>query len=320
MKKRAIKIINIILPLLLGVFFIYYAYQQFTTEQLNDIFVHFKAANYSFIVVASFFSLLSLWARAKRWNYALKYLGYQPSTVTNFLAICIGYLLNLTIPKSGEFSRALVVQKYKEVPFDKGFGTIVSERVIDLCCLLGCVLLALMLQYATLKDFLMKYVSWQQLTVLFFGGCFLLLLFFLIYKYSSWSFLLKLRRKVSGFIQGVASIFQMPYRLAFLFYTFLIWGGYIATFYFGMFAVEETSDLPFSIVMAAFVAGSFAVSFTNGGVGAFPLIIAELLSLFGISTVAGTAFGWILWGTQTSIVIILGALSFFVLPLLYKRN
>ena len=311
---------NIILPLLLGVFFIYYAYQQFTTEQLQEVFQHFKTAKYSFILLASFFSLLSLWARAKRWNYALQYMGYQSNTTVNFLAICIGYLLNLTIPKSGEFSRALVLQKYKKIPFDKGFGTIVSERVVDLFCLLTSVLIALVLQYNTLQDFLGNYVSGVQMLFFFLIACILLLGLTLFYRYSKGGFMLKVRAKLSGLIQGAMSIFKMPNRGAFLFYTAIIWIGYIATFYVGMFAVSETSNLPFSVVMAAFVAGSFAVSFTNGGVGAFPLVIAELLSLFSVSTIAGTAFGWILWGTQTSIVLILGGLSFFVLPLWYKKS
>ncbi|WP_233266254.1 hypothetical protein [Myroides fluvii] len=85
-------------------------------------------------------------------------------------------------------------------------------------------------------------------------------------------------------------------------------------------ALAETSVLTFPMIMSAFVAGSFAVSFTNGGFGAFPLLLAELLVLYHISTVAGTAFGWMLWTTQTAIVVVLGALSFFLLPLYHTKR
>lgn len=236
------------------------------------------------------------------------------------MAISIGYLLNLTVPRSGEVSRAIVLQKYEKVPFDKGFGSIVSERIIDLICLLLCVFLALILQYEVLKDFLLAKVPVEKLSILAIIAFVGLLATIALFYYSKWKVILFIKNKIKGLTEGVSSIFKMPYKVGFLFHTFLIWFGYIATFYFGTHALEATSSLSIPIVMSAFVAGSFAVSFTNGGFGAFPLIIAELLSIYSISAVAGTAFGWILWTTQTAIVVILGALSFLILPLYYNQK
>lgn len=316
MKQKIRKIFNIGLPLLLGVFLIYYAYQKFTPRQIDEIRQQFKNADYTYIYVASFFSVLSLWARAYRWKYALRFMGYKSDTTTNFMALSIGYLMNLTVPRSGEISRAVVLQRYKKIPFDKTLGTIISERVIDLLCLLGCVVTALVLQYDILKEFLLDYVPVGKLVWL---GVILILaasIFILIFKFFRWKAVLYVKNKIKGLAEGVQSIFQMPYKLPFLFFTILIWGGYIATFYFGTFALSTTSDLSFPIVMSAFVAGSFAISFTNGGIGAFPLIVSELLLFYGISAVSGTAFGWILWATQTAIIIVFGALSFLFLPLI----
>lgn len=299
---------------------VYFAFAKFTQEQLQEIVLHFKGADYSYVLFASVFSVLSLWARAYRWKYALNYMGYSSSTWTNFMAINIGYLLNLTVPRSGEVSRALVLQKYEQIPFDKSFGSIVSERVIDLICLLLCVFTALILQYDVLKGFLLDYVPVEQLAwlgLLFFCG---LVAVVLLFVYVTWKPITFVKRKLKGLVEGVNSIFKMPAKLEFLFFTALIWFGYIATFYFGTLALQETSILTFPMIMSAFVAGSFAVSFTNGGFGAFPLIVAELLVLYHISTVAGTAFGWILWTTQTAIVVLLGGLSFFLLPLYYTRK
>lgn len=320
MKKNISKLLNILLPLLLGVFLVYYAYNQFTEDQIEEMKSQFRDANYNYIIISSFFSILSLWARAYRWKYALRYMGYPVSTFTNFMAISIGYLLNLTVPRSGEVSRAIVLQKYEKVPFDKGFGSIVSERIIDLICLLLCVFLALILQYEVLKDFLLAKVPVEKLSMLAIIAFVGLLATIALFYYSKWKVILFIKNKIKGLTEGVSSIFKMPYKVGFLFHTFLIWFGYIATFYFGTHAIEATSTLSIPIVMSAFVAGSFAVSFTNGGFGAFPLIIAELLSIYSISAVAGTAFGWILWTTQTAIVVILGALSFLILPLYYNQK
>lgn len=320
MKQKISKIFNIGLPLLLGVFLIYYAYQQFTPQQIHEIGVQFKNADYKYIYLASFFSVLSLWARAYRWKYALRFMGYDSGTFTNFMALSVGYLMNLTLPRSGEISRALVLQKYKKVPFDKTFGTIISERIIDLFCLLLCVFTALILQYDILKEFLLNYVPVKKLFGLGVFFVLAIIAFTLIFKFSRWKAVVYVKNKIKGLAEGVQSIFRMPYRSGFLFFTLLIWGGYIATFYFGTFALAETSALTFPVVMSAFVAGSFAISFTNGGIGAFPLIISELLLFYGVSTVSGTAFGWILWTTQTAIIVILGVLSLLFLPLISSKS
>ena len=47
----------------------------------------------------------------------------------------IGYIANMVVPRMGEASRAAVLKGTDGVPFDKGFGTIVAERVIDVLCL-----------------------------------------------------------------------------------------------------------------------------------------------------------------------------------------
>jgi hypothetical protein len=51
------------------------------------------------------------------------------------LIIMMAYLTNLGIPRSGELLRATTLKTYQGVPFQKGFGTIVTERIIDLLML-----------------------------------------------------------------------------------------------------------------------------------------------------------------------------------------
>ena len=308
------------LPLILGVFLIYYSYHQFTQEQLAAIVKHYKNANYKFILVSSFFSLLSIWARAYRWKYSLNYMGYQSNTLINFMSINAGYLLNLTIPKSGEVTRAIILQNYQKIPFDKSFGSIVSERIVDLICLMLCVFSALALQYDLLKQFLLDRIPVEKLLVLTSMLSIVFILLALIFIYTKWKPILIIKQKLKGLVEGIISLYKMPNKKAFLFFTFIIWGGYITTFYFGTLAIKETDSLTFPMLMSAFIAGSFAVSFTNGGFGAFPLIIAELLVLYNINLVAGTAFGWILWSTQTAIIVILGALSFLAFPIFFKQK
>ncbi|WP_233266256.1 lysylphosphatidylglycerol synthase transmembrane domain-containing protein [Myroides fluvii] len=230
MKTTVNKIISILLPLALGVFLVYYAFNQFTKEQIEEMVMHFKDADYRYIIIASIFSVISLWARAYRWKYALNFMGYSPSIATNFMAINIGYLMNLTVPRSGEVSRALVLQKYQQIPFDKSFGSIVSERVVDLICLLLCVFTALILQYDVLENFLLRYVPVNQLAWLGLLAVVGLVGVVLIFMYVTWKPIAFVKRKLKGLVEGVNSIFKMPAKLEFLFFTLVIWGGILLRF------------------------------------------------------------------------------------------
>jgi len=320
LKEKFKKIISIVLPLLLGVFLVYYAYNKFTPEQLEEMKGYFKNANYNYILISTFFSLVSLIARGYRWRYSLEHMGYFSAFKTNLSAVCIGYLMNLTIPRSGEVSRALIVKKYNAVPFDKAFGSIIAERVIDLVILLSLMLTALLLQFDNLKTFLIQKIPIQKLTVIGISGVTILIVITLLFLYSKWKPILIIKEKVSGLIEGVLSVFQMPNKWAFLFYTAVIWIGYVLTFYFAIFAIKETSAISFGVVVTAFVVGSLAISFTNGGFGAFPLLISEILLLYSVPETAGTTFGWILWASQTSLIIIMRLFAFLLLPLLHRNK
>ena len=155
LNKKISRILSIILPLLLGVFLIIYYYDQFTPAQLEP---KLKAIlKMPITLIFTFRFLLRLTghiARAYRWKYTLDHIGYQSPFRKKFIAVCIAYLMNITVPRSGEVSRALVLKKYSGVPFDKGLGTIISERVVDLFLLLFCVAGTIILQFNTLKDYL----------------------------------------------------------------------------------------------------------------------------------------------------------------------
>ena len=74
-------------------------------------------------------------------------LGYKPRFINSTLAVLIAYIANLGIPRSGEILRATTLSSYEKIPFEKTFGTIIAERLVDLIILLGFILIALTLQF-----------------------------------------------------------------------------------------------------------------------------------------------------------------------------
>ena len=121
-----------LIPLLIGIGIIYYQYTTLTAEEIDKIKISFEKANYYYILFSLIIACVGYWSRAYRWKFALNHLGYETKFSNNFFTVCVSYLVNLTVPRSGEISRAALLKKYEDVPFDKAFGTIVAERIVDL--------------------------------------------------------------------------------------------------------------------------------------------------------------------------------------------
>lgn len=281
---------------------------------------YFINADYYFVFASFVLAFLGYILRAYRWKYTLEYVGYPSDFKFNLTAVSIGYFLNLTIPRSGEISRAALLTKYKNVPFDKGFGTIIAERIVDFIILLLFILTAIILEFSTLKNFLLEYIPIQKLIVLAVIGILFGILGIYLMIYSKLKIVLKIKDKISGLTEGVLSVFKMPKKWIFLTYTLLIWLTYVLMFYSVIFALEETRIITFSAVIVAFVIGSLTIAFTNGGFGFFPVLIAKILFLYHIPIEAGNAFGWIVWTSQLIITILLGGLAFLILPTFTKKE
>jgi uncharacterized membrane protein YbhN (UPF0104 family) len=145
------------------------------------------------------------------------------------------------------------------------------------------------------------------------------LFFFKIIKRSTSKFALKIKGFIIGVIDGALSIFKMKKKWAFIFHTLFIWTMYVLMFYVTSFAIEETSYVPFAAILVGFISASFSIAATNGGIGSFPLAVFAAFSLFGIAKDPSYAFGWIMWATQTLMIIIFGGISLLYIPI-YNRK
>lgn len=320
MKQKIGKWLSILLPILLGLALVIYTYNKFTPQQIEEIKLQFKNADYFYIYISLLISAVALWSRGYRWKYTLEHLGYKPKISTNVMAVCIGYFINMSIPRSGEVSRALILKKYEDVPFDKAFGTIIAERVVDTFFLLSFIGLAFFLEFDVLKAFVLDKIPFQKLMFIIGIGVTLLISVILMFRYSKFKLIQTIKQKISGLLDGVFSIWQMEKKWAFLFHSLLIWASYFFMFYITIFALPETSDLTLSTVVISFIVGGLAITLTNSGFGAYPFLMAEILLLYNVPETAGTAFGWLVWTSQTLMVVLLGTLSFLLLPILNKNK
>ena len=320
MKKQLSKWLSILLPIALGVYLTIYTYHKFSPQQLLEIKGYFQEADYKYIVLALLIAIIGNMSRAFRWKYSLDHLGYPTTFATNYMAINICYLLNLTVPKSGEISRAVILKKYNNIPFDKGFGTIVAERIVDLMVLLVFIFTAFILQFSVVKSFILDKIpvekAWIAGLIVTVGGLAIVALF----RFSKSKWIEKIKLKLAGLREGISTLLYMKNKGWYALHTLFIWSSYVLMFYVTLFALPQTSSITFGAVVTAFVVGSIAIAFTNSGFGSYPFMIAKILALYGISETAGSAFGWIVWSSQMFLVVLLGLLSFLFLPLVNRSR
>lgn len=316
MNSRTKKIIKIIIPLLFGGGLIWYL---FTIIPPKTLLEYFKNANYWWISLGLFFGILSHLSRAYRWKFMLEPMGYTPRFINSALAVLIGYFVNLAIPRAGEVSRASVMANYENIPFEKGFGTIVAERIADLIMMFLIIGVTLLIQF----DFILQLVKEKLdpvkiiigLAVCLIGG-------FFFYKYvrkSTKGLGLKIKNFIKSLVEGVTSIFRMKNKWAFIFHTVFIWAMYVLMFWATIPAIEGL-QVPFGGILVGFIAGGFSIAATNGGIGLYPLAVAGAFTLFGVPEEPSTAFGSVMWAAQTAMVILFGGLSFLLLPICNKAK
>lgn len=238
------------------------------------------------------------------------------------MAVLVAYLVNLIVPRAGEIARATTVAKYEGIPFEKAFGTIVSERVADAIMLLSIIALAFVYQTELLSSYLFSEEdSGTSYTWLILGGL-AIIGFGLVWvlRKSKNPLIQKIQTFIQGLIQGVVSIFKMKKKWAFIFHTVFIWVMYVLMFYAVTFALPETTHLAFGGIIVGFVVGGISMALTNGGLGTYPIFVASALTLYGVDENPALAFGWIMWTAQTVMVLFFGGLSFLILPIYNKEE
>ena len=317
MNKKLVKTLKITLPIVLGVFLIWYSLSKLSFEELV---VYFKNADYTWIVLGMFLGLLSHLSRAYRWLYQLEPLGYKVKLGNSIMAVFATYLINYTIPRAGEVARASILTNYEGVPFEKAIGTIVAERIADLIVVFGIMAVTLFLQF----DFIYTFLSERFNPTLIIIGIVVLIILFLIFsqyiKKSKTGFALKIKSFINGLIEGALSIFKMKKKWAFIFHTLFIWGMYLLMFYITTFSIDELEGIPLGAILIGFISASFSIAATNGGIGSYPIAVYAAFSIFAIAKEPSIAFGWIMWTSHTFMVIVLGGLSLLYLPIFNRKK
>ena len=316
MNSKQKSILKISIPILLSIVAIWYS---FSIIPIENLISSFKEANYTYVLIGALLGLLSHLSRAYRWRFQLEPMGYKIKLGNSVMAVFAAYLINYTIPRAGEVARASVLTNYEGIPFEKSFGTIVSERIADMVVMLGIIFVTLLLQFDFIYEKLSESISLYKITITAVSIVIIVMILTRIIQKGNSKIILKIKSFVNGLLEGVLSIFKMKKKWLFIFHTLFIWSMYVLMFYVTSFSIPETSDIPFAAILVGFILASFSIAATNGGIGSYPLAIYAAFSIFNIPEDPSIAFGWIMWTSQTLMIMFFGSLSLLYLPF-YNRK
>ena len=336
MKKKLLSFIKIFAALGLGIFVIWLSVKNITPEQEISILNSFKIANYWWVILSIIIGILSHLMRAIRWKMLLEPMGYKPSTWSTFLAVMVGYFTNLGIPRSGEVARCSVLYKEARIPVDKSFGTVIIERSIDMLIFFSLFFFTLASQYKYLDSYVQN-VIYPKVNDKFafiptnhlFGNTALILLsiallVFIIFrkKILASKFWQKINKLLGGIWEGLKSVAKIKQPILFISYSLGIWIFYYLMIYFCLLSLPETANLGLVVGLSVLVIGSIGIMITPGGIGLYPVLVAETLFLYGISQESGIgiATGWITWTAQTIMIIVVGAISLLIVSANSKKS
>jgi len=232
----------------------------------NEMMARFRKANFNWIYFSIVLAMLSHLLRAWRWNMLLQPLGYNLKTSRTFLAVMVGYLANFVVPRMGEVSRCGVLKKTDNVSVSRGFGSVVTERVFDMICLLAIVAFTLAIEFRRLNEFFLelfldKATTLEEnfLTLIGIGVTFLvgaILIFFLLKRNQAFLRKNKYYNKLTAFlrqlVEGITSVRKLKNPTLFWVATVGIWVCYYFMTYVVFFSMESTANLGYS---AGFICG-----------------------------------------------------------------
>ena len=243
----------------------------------------------------------------------LKPLGYKINFLNSFFAVFSAYLINLTIPRAGDVARASIISKYENIPFDKTLGTVIAERIADLICAFTITCFAIFLKKDIIINLILEKFNSTSMFSLVLSSI-IIVSFLILINYIFPSLLTKIRVFLKGIFEGVLTITKMKHRWAFVFHTIFIWVMYVLMFYVTSLSMQEINNISFAPILIGFILGMFSIGATNGGIGTYPEAIVIAFSLFSIAEDPSRAFGWIMWSSQTLMIIIFGGISLLLLP------
>jgi uncharacterized protein (TIRG00374 family) len=262
----------------------------------------------------------------------IKPMGFEPKTYNTFFSVMIMYATNLVIPRGGELARCTVLSRYEKIPFGKLVGTVVTERATDTLILMLLVIITIFSQIGVFRQFIVENPEVGGVFEFLLNPWFWILAFTagisglaLFYKNRNRLRKIKLFHKIfellNNFFDGIKSIKQLESPLLYIWHSVFIYLLYFLMMYVVFFSFEPTENLTLIAGLTAFIMGGLAMlAPVQGGIGAWHFMVLNTLALYGLDKMDGKDFALISHTSMNLMLLILGGLSFILLPVFNHKK
>jgi uncharacterized protein (TIRG00374 family) len=331
LRKGLIQFLKFLTFFIVGVFLLWLAFRNVEYTKLID---GLKEADYSWVLLSLFFAFLAYLSRARRWVLLIRPLGYKPTLLNTFCSLMTGYLANLALPRIGEITRCVALGKKEKVPVDQLIGTVVVERAIDIISLLSIMVILIIIRGKEINEFLNEsiFIPLRQKVLSLLGFTWIIwviiivalsIMAFLLIKYRKKLRMIRLFARIfdviKGVMNGMKTITSLERKWEFIFQTIFIWINYALMTWVVVFAIESTSHITAGDGIFLLVVGGLAMSApVQSGLGAYHYFVSRAIAFIGgLKIEDGLIYAFLTHESQMLMVIIIGAVSFF---LIFKRN
>jgi uncharacterized protein (TIRG00374 family) len=292
-----------------------------------------RECNFWWIGLTLFLSIFSHVFRAMRWRIQLRALGIKAPLYALVYSIFGTYAVNLVFPRLGEVWRTGYIAQRQRAQFTTVFGSMLADRLADTVTVLCLTVLAFILASGTVIDYLSLNAEgfdrmWRIATSPW------LWLAIVAVAAIAWAVLMRMKdnpvvKKLKSIAKelwdGFAVIASMPGKFQWLVLTFLLWGCYFTQLWVAFYAFDFTANVVNTYglvaVLVTFVLTSISMGVpSNGGIGPWQYATIWALSIYHVDKLQAAAFGNLVLGSQTLLLIALGIFTFVAIALDRKRT
>ena len=341
MKIDKSQLLKYVLSVLVAGILLYFSFRGL---KWSDFIEAVRSCRPGWLLVAMLAGVASFFFRALRWRRIVLPGDGSVKVHDTFNAVNISYLVNLALPRVGEFVRCGYLARHcRAAGYDRLLGTVVLARDWDVLMMFIFVLVLALTMWDRFGTFFVEKMlnPFSARLNLGLGGIALILV--IVFGLLLWA-LYSFREKwkpaaavwgfMKGLVQGVLSCFHMEKWWLFLLYTLIIWVLYWLMSLSVLYSVQgmdvagtsalagSADDLAGAVAGLASLGGTDALFLmlvgslsslvpVPGGFGAFHYIVAlALSSVYGIPFGVGIIFATLSHESQTLTMILCGTASY----------
>lgn len=306
--------IQVLVSLAIAIWIFWFLYKDISFQSLVDAL---RETSFFWIAASIVVSLFGFYLRAWRWKLLIEASeDTSIDTGKSFVALMIGYLTNLLVPRAGEVARCGVVSKMEGNQMGTLIGTVILERTIDLLFMVFTIILAFILENSLFVNLFTDLVSVRGLyekmlnilPIVIGGGLIAVIFLYLLFqKYKDAGIVKKARHFIRDLVFGLMSLKKVHNQLGFWSSSTAIWVTYYFALLFVAWAIPSTVSLSLSSLLMVMVMGSIGmVAPVQGGIGTFHALVAFILMAYGLSNEEGKIFAVIIHTSQVLTIIVTG--------------